>query len=208
MHFVLETNLAKTKILYYHSYPQLLHSNSISMEFPYHYALFFKLKCFFYNNRCIRIITTFFATDKANGILYNEKQRAVLVRWFWRCCFSRRYSSGVNDAQEIDIENMKKLRKNSNYDICDFKCSISTSFFVENQFSIGAANTKTFILMLANKTPRSFISGAKVDLRKTLKISTSREFHHIFPDKYLQRLGYTKKDIYYLANFCFLNSVC
>lgn len=60
--------------------------------------------------------------------------------------------------------------------------------------------------MLASKTPRSFISGAKVDLSKTLKTSTSREFHHIFPDKYLQRLMYTKKDIFCLANFCFLNN--
>lgn len=176
-----------------------------SIDFLRNELNIYSLKMLPYSSMLVAL-TTFFATDKANGILYNEKQRAVLVRWFWRCCFSRRYSSGVNDAQEIDIENMKKLRKNSNYDICDFKCSISTSFFIENQFSIGAANTKTFILMLASKTPRSFISGAKVDLRKTLKISTSREFHHIFPDKYLQRLGYTKKDIYCLANFCFLNN--
>lgn len=77
---------------------------------------------------------------------------------------------------------------------------------MDNQFNIGAANTKTFILLLASKSPRSFISGAKVDLSKTLKTATSREFHHIFPDKYLQRLGYVKKDIYCLSNFCFLNN--
>lgn len=151
-------------------------------------------------------LTAFFASDKTNGELYNDKQRTTLIRWFWRCCFSRRYSSGVNGVQEIDIKNMKELRANSNHTIADFKCFISSSFFTENQFSIGAANTKTFILMLASKTPRSFISGAKVDLSKTLKISTSREFHHIFPDKYLQRLEYVKKDIYCLANFCFLNN--
>ena len=151
-------------------------------------------------------LASFFASDKINGELYDDKQRAELVCWFWKCCFSRRYSSGVNDAQEIDIKNMKSLRKNNDFCISDFKCSITTSFFTENQFYIGAANTKTFILMLANKTPRSFISGAKVDLSKTLKTSTSREFHHIFPDKYLQRNGYSKKDIYCLANFCFLNN--
>lgn len=60
--------------------------------------------------------------------------------------------------------------------------------------------------MLASHTPRSFISGSKVDLAKTLKMSTSREFHHIFPDKYLQRLGFDKRKIYCLANFCFLNN--
>ena len=58
--------------------------------------------------------------------------------------------------------------------------------------------------MLASKAPQSFISGAKVDLSATLKQASSKEFHHIFPDKYLQRSGKEKKDIYPLANFCFL----
>ncbi len=151
-------------------------------------------------------LTAFFASDKKNGELYDDKQRKELTRWFWRCCFSRRYSSGVNDAQESDIEKMKKLRNDSNYNICDFTCHITESFFKENQFSAGASATKTFILMLANKRPRSFISGSNVNLEKTLKMSTSREFHHIFPDKYLQRLGYDKRKIYCLANFCFLNN--
>lgn len=151
-------------------------------------------------------LTAFFASDKKNGELYDDKQRQALVRWFWRCCFSRRYSSGVNDAQESDIEKMKKLKNNSNYNICDFTCHITESFFQENQFSAGASAAKTFILMLASKRPRSFISGSNVNLEKTLKMSTSREFHHIFPDKHLQRLGYDKRKIYCLANFCFLNN--
>ena len=60
--------------------------------------------------------------------------------------------------------------------------------------------------MLASKSPRSFISGANVDLSVTLKQSSTKEFHHIFPDKYLQRLGKNRKEIYPLANFCFLNN--
>lgn len=151
-------------------------------------------------------LTRFFASTKTNGILYDDKQRAELVRWFWRSCFSRRYSSGVNDVQETDIANMVKLRHDSDFKIADFKCIISPSFFIENQFTNGAVNTKAFILLLSSRTPRSFISGAKVDLKKTLKGSSSREFHHIFPDKHLQRLGLKKKDIYCLANFCFLNN--
>lgn len=62
--------------------------------------------------------------------------------------------------------------------------------------------------MLASKSPRSFISGANVDLSVTLKQSSTKEFHHIFPDKYLQRLGKNRKEIYPLANFCFLNRAC
>lgn len=151
-------------------------------------------------------LVKFFGTDKAGGKLYNDKQRKQLIKWFWKSCFSRRYSSGVNDAHQADINAMKKLRENENTDISMFKCDVSETFFTDNQFNINSVNTKTFIALLASKTPRSFISGAKVDLAATLKASSSKEFHHIFPDKYLQRKGKERREIYQLANFCFLNN--
>lgn len=148
----------------------------------------------------------FFGSGKTNGQLYTNRQREQLIKWFWRSCFSRRYSSGVNDAHHIDLASMVKLRADENTDICTFKCDISTAFFLTNQFSISSVNTKTFIAMLASNKPLSFISGANVDLSATLKQASSKEFHHIFPDKYLQRMGREKKEIYSLANFCFLNN--
>lgn len=151
-------------------------------------------------------LVKFFGSGKPNGQLYTDKQRRQLIKWFWRCCFSRRYSSGVNDAHRVDLAAMIKLRTDEDTDICTFKCDISTAFFLTNQFSISSVNTKTFIAMLASKSPKSFISGAKVDLSTTLKQASSKEFHHIFPDKYLQRSGKVKKEIYPLANFCFLNN--
>ena len=151
-------------------------------------------------------LVKFFGTDKIGGQLYNDKQRKQLIKWFWKSCFSRRYSSGVNNAHQTDLNAMKKLRENEDTDISTFKCNISESFFTDNQFNINSVNTKTFIALLASKTPRSFISGAKVDLATTLKLSSSKEFHHIFPDKYLQRLGKERRERYQLANFCFLNN--
>lgn len=148
----------------------------------------------------------FFGSGKTNGQLYTDKQRRQLIKWFWRCCFSRRYSNGVNDAHKTDLAAMARLRANEKEDLCTFKCDITSAFFLANQFSITSVNTKTFIALLASKGPRSFISGAKVDLSTTLKQASAREFHHIFPDKYLQHLGKVKKEIYPLANFCFLNN--
>lgn len=151
-------------------------------------------------------LVKFFGTDKVGGQLYNDKQRKQLLKWFWRSCFSRRYSSGVNNAHQVDLNAMERLRENDNEDISMFKCDIFESFFTENQFNINSVNTKTFIALLASKTPRSFISGAKVDLSTTLKLSSTKEFHHIFPDKYLQRQRKERREIYQLANFCFLNN--
>ncbi|MFD2412351.1 GmrSD restriction endonuclease domain-containing protein [Paenibacillus rhizoplanae] len=153
-------------------------------------------------------LTRFFATEKDNGVLYTEKQRRQLVRWFWRSCFSRRYSSGVTDAHKADLRAMDELRKNQDYDIASFDCSVNASFFLSNQFNVNTVNTKTFITMLAHRGPRSFISGAKVDLSKVLKNVSKNEFHHIFPVNYLEntlKLS-NKKDINLLANMCFLNN--
>lgn len=151
-------------------------------------------------------LVKFFGSGKTNGQLYTDKQRRQLIKWFWRCCFSRRYSSGVNDSHRVDLAAMCKLRNDENTDVCTFKCDLTTAFFLSNQFSISSVNTKTYIAMLASNSPLSFISGAKVDLSTTLKQASSKEFHHIFPDKHLQRNGKEKKEIYPLANFCFLNN--
>lgn len=151
-------------------------------------------------------LVKFFGSNKSGGILYTDKQRVQLTKWFWRGCFSRRYSSGVNSAHQSDLLAMERLKADENFDISSFKCEISPAFFTANQFNVNTVNTKTFIAMLASCTPISFISGANVDLATTLKQSSSKEFHHVFPDKYLQKCGNARKDIYPLVNFCFLNN--
>ena len=60
--------------------------------------------------------------------------------------------------------------------------------------------------MLAQKLPKSFISGANVNLKEVLKQVNSREFHHIFPKKFLEGFQTPREKIQQLANFCFLNN--
>ncbi|WP_102412500.1 GmrSD restriction endonuclease domain-containing protein [Beduinella massiliensis] len=151
-------------------------------------------------------LVKFFGTPKKGGATYTDLQRQSLIKWFWRGCFSRRYSSGVNSAHESDLQAMKNLAQDERFDICSFKCEIFPSFFTGNVFNLNTVNTKTFIAMLASASPRSFISGANVDLSEPMKLANSKEFHHIFPAKHLQRLGLERSQIYCLANFCFLNN--
>lgn len=55
-------------------------------------------------------LSVFFAHDKDSEIRMSDEQRKVLVKWFWKTCFSRRYSSGVLRNLKTDIEEMVKLR--------------------------------------------------------------------------------------------------
>lgn len=163
------------------------------------------LNCLPYPAMLVSLVK-FFGSEKANGTLFTDKQRIQLIRWFWRSCFSRRYSSGVNSAHESDLISMTKLVSNQDSEISSFRCEVSDNFFTDNIFNFTSVNTRTFIALLASNHPKSFISGANVDLSQTLKLASAKEFHHIFPDKYLQRQGKERKEIYQIANFCFLNN--
>ncbi|MGY4411304.1 hypothetical protein ACVWW4_003040 [Bradyrhizobium sp. LB7.1] len=65
--------------------------------------------------------------------------------------------------------------------------------------------SRTFILLLAQKGPRSFLSGNKIDLRKALKEYNRNEFHHIHPRSFLKGAKKSEIDDSCLANMCFLS---
>ncbi len=148
-------------------------------------------------------LSAFFATKKTEGISCSSKQKGVLTRWFWRSLFSRRFSAGVNERQATDIRNMLELKKDENYDFKQPKAEIKFEFSKSN-FSSGNANSRTYILLLNAVSPKSLLSGANIDLDKVLKKASKHEYHHIFPNKHLERLGKERREINILANICFL----
>lgn len=145
----------------------------------------------------------FFATKKPEGINYTEKQKQQILRWFWRSLLSRRFSSDVNQRQALDIVEMLKLRDDENYSFKHQKAEVKIDF-QKSIFSAANANSRVLILLLNSATPYSFLSGAKIDTDKVLKKSSKHEFHHIYPQKYLEALGKESQDINVLANICFL----
>lgn len=151
-------------------------------------------------------LTSFFATTKAAGTPIASNQRQEIIKWFWRSLYSRRYSAAVNKHHESDIAEMRRLQETVSYKIKEFVVNIDESNFLNNQFNIASVNTKVFILMLAQFAPKSFISGANVDLNEVLKRVNRNEFHHIFPRKYLESMGVPSQKINCLANFCFISS--
>ena len=78
-------------------------------------------------------------------------------------------------------------------------------YFKENVFGIGNVNTKTFILLLASRRPRAFISGQVVDLSSTLKAANRTEFHHLMPRSFLKASYVGPLSDSILANFAFLS---
>lgn len=151
-------------------------------------------------------LSVFFAAETGKQVNCNDQQRREIERWFWRTCFSRRYSSGVQRNLNYDISQILKLKKGESHNLGAFSVNIDSDFFKEQRFRINSVGTKTFVLMLAQKQPRSFIDGQKLDLEDKLAFYNRTQFHHLMPKAFLRRSeqggdGYENV----LANFCFLS---
>jgi len=149
-------------------------------------------------------LAVLFAVPENQQVQMAGSTRARILKWFWRTCFSRRYSSGVLRSLKTDIAAMVDLREGSESNLGDFATSVEPEFFTENTFISSVVNTKTFVLMLAQQDPYSFVSGSPIDLGRVLREYNRSEFHHLYPRAYL-REDHESREINRLTNFAFIS---
>ena len=150
-------------------------------------------------------MAVFFAVSGNTEIVVNAEQRQKIIRWFWRVCFSRRYSSGVIRNLEDDIKAMLQLKGGQASNLGNFQTVIHTDFFIENIFGLRNVNTKTFILLISQEKPLSLVSGVPIDLSNKLKDYNKAEFHHLMPKAFVRKSPQTKHKDSCLANFAFIS---
>lgn len=151
-------------------------------------------------------LTVFFAHSDGSSAKYTDAQREVLIRWFWRACFSRRFSAGVLRNLKRDIDEAVKLRDGAASNLDRISATVDAEYFSEQTFTIGTVHTKTFILLLANASPQSFITGGRVDLGPVLQAYNREEFHHLMPRAFLRSESFSTTDINRLANFAIISA--
>jgi hypothetical protein len=150
-------------------------------------------------------LSVFFAAPDQQHIQMTDAQRQRLLRWFWRSCFSRRFSSGVLRNLKDDIAAMTLLKAGRPNTLGDFPVLITKEFFVQNAFRVNTVNTTSFVLMLAQRAPLDFVSGQPVALADVLRDYNRSEFHHLFPRAFLTARGVPPEQHGPLANFAFLS---
>jgi hypothetical protein len=149
-------------------------------------------------------LSVFFAIEGNRQVEYNNAQRLALLKWFWRTCFSRRYSSGVLRNLKEDIERIVKLRDDYDDQVASIPYSVDDFFFF-GRFNAGSVNTKTLVLLLAQHQPRSFITGSPIKLAAVLRDYNRNEFHHLYPRGLLLKDEFHTDSINALANFVFMS---
>jgi hypothetical protein len=150
-------------------------------------------------------LCAFFAVPDKTQLKISDEQRETLVKWFWRACFSRRYSAGVIRNLKRDIGESMKLRQTGHSSLAEFSVSVTSEYFTGQTFNLNTVGTRTFILMLAAKGPKSFISGQPIKLTPVLQAYNRNEFHHLYPKAYLIGQGIDDSRINALVNFTFMS---
>lgn len=148
-------------------------------------------------------LSVYFATENDQDTHPSADAHEKLVRWVWRTFFSRRYSKRLEQLNH-DIREIAKLKENKETSLGDFDVELDGDFFKKSQFNLNTANTKTFILMLACEGPLNFVNGSPVSIEPVLRNCNKKEFHHVYPRKYLSDLGVPNKNINSLVNFVVL----
>lgn len=151
-------------------------------------------------------LSVFFAAPDGKEIRVSAEQRRILLAWFWRSCFSRRFSAGVVRNLNRDIIEAVKLRRGEASALANITAEVEADFFTEQTFNVATVHSKVFVLLLASARPLSFVSGSPVSLGTILKSYNRSEFHHLYPQRYLRDLGRAQHDIGMLANFAVISS--
>lgn len=159
------------------------------------------------NGKLLIPLSVFFAVHQ-NSFTPDCEQKKRLVKWFWKSCFSNRHRS--TDCLNKDIEEIIKLKDQQidQSEIDTFDVELEPEFFTKNFFNIEKAITKTFILLLAQNNPLSFVSGTSISLSKVLRDCNENQFHHIYPKAFLTSLKSLANLNYNpdcLANICFMS---
>lgn len=105
-------------------------------------------------------------------------------------CFSARYSSQTRKTTIHDIQQAELLKNGQPNTFGEIDLKIDEAFF-KNSFRVGAAATKTFVLLLSNNLPKSLLWGKKLIWIECCKATIVLNFITPTPEHFCVKMGTT-----------------
>lgn len=124
---------------------------------------------------------------KTNNKKPTKKQGRYLDQFYYWCGATERYSSSSDSKITDDFNKMDKIAGGEQPEYPAQELSVTKETIAQTYFSTGNSFCKSILSLLVYNQPRSFDTNGIVILDNTnLKISSSRNYHHFFPKKYLE----------------------
>ncbi len=136
----------------------------------------------------------------------NSEQLDKVKAWFWATAFSRRYSGQTDEKMDADIVCMEEFGKKNYTLLSHYSHSIDSKSLISTKFSKSHPYVRAFLLLMATQNPLDLVRGTKVDTGAALSEFNRKEYHHLFPQAFLNKRGCQTEKINSLVNFCFLPS--
>jgi hypothetical protein len=143
----------------------------------------------------------FFSKNKRQ----TTEQIEVLKRFFWKTSFSDRYSTGQTTSKlDADIDFIDKVLDYDFTDIEKYRATISTEDLIQAQFSKSNPITRAYLLLSAQFNPLDLTNSRTIDLGDALSAFNRKQYHHVFPNSFLNKRGEPKNKRFSVVNFCYL----
>lgn len=135
----------------------------------------------------------------------DANQLKSLAKWFWKTSFSNRYSTGqTTDKMNADVQIIQEIRNGNVGVVNTVKTTVTESELIETKFSKANPLTRAFLLLLGQKHPLDLVKGTHIDITSALSEYNRKQYHHIFPNAFLQQQKFPQNKIFSLVNFTFL----
>ncbi|WP_020561232.1 GmrSD restriction endonuclease domain-containing protein [Thiofilum flexile] len=117
-----------------------------------------------------------------------EIQAKLLKQFFYWVGLNWRYSGSTETKIAEDLKKMNLILKEKMPKYSSDELDVSAEDIGKTCFSAGNSNVKAILCLFASHKPRNLDDDSDVILdNSNLKIATSRNYHHFFPKKYVEK---------------------
>ncbi|RZJ76168.1 MAG: DUF262 domain-containing protein [Flavobacterium sp.] len=154
-----------------------------------------------YQNQLVVLSEIFRRLSTPSAHQYKE-----ISKWFWRSSLASYFSGWNTGAMSEDLKSLSAFCSGTNNDIQLNSSAPNPTIWSHKRFRMNAAHAKLLAIVLSMHNPKDLLTGQVIDTAKALAWENSKEYHHFFPQKYLEKKGYKGDQINSLANMVFLSS--
>ena len=149
-------------------------------------------------------LTYFFIRSESPDV--SPLQNALLVQYFWWASLSHRFTSGVENKLAQDLARMDSILAGKPPSYAGEEVRLTIEDLKQSWFSTGDAFCKAILCLYAYHQPKSFANNGLVKLGNSwLKVAFSRNYHHFFPKKYLEKTTFTEQEANSILNITLVN---